>query len=69
MWVPEMPPVPSLRTLDLVETLMPGLAVAVPLPRIKDAVIEASNAVASIVMSEAKKYADTQRQADMESKQ
>ena len=67
--VPEVPPVPSLRTLDLIETLMPGTAVSVPAPRIQDAVIEASNAVVSIITREAEEYAAARRQADPGSSQ
>ena len=51
----------TLRTLDLIETLMPGTAVSVPAPRIQDAVIEASNAVVSIITSEAEEYAAARR--------
>jgi hypothetical protein len=66
--VPEVPPVPSLPTVGLIEALMPGAATVVPLPRFTDTIIEASNAVADIVMSEAKKFAAAQPQANMRSK-
>jgi len=63
----ELPLVPSLRGLGLIETLMPEGTAAMPLPYIRDAVIEASHAVAGIVTSETKKYA-AQVRADMGSK-
>lgn len=64
--VPEVPAVPPLPTVDLIgnfkDTLMRGFAVPLPLPRLNDAVTEASRLVAGTVMDGAKQYAAARRQ-------
>jgi hypothetical protein len=60
-----MPPVPSPRAFDLVESLMPDGVDLVAMPRIEEAVIDASNAVKNMILSEEIKYAATLRQAKL----
>jgi len=64
--VPGLPAVPALPTADLIgnfrDTFIRGSAAPLPLPRLADAVIEASRLVTGIVMDEAKEYAAARRQ-------
>jgi len=61
--VPQVPPVPSLPTADLLgvftETMMAVTAVPLPLPRLADAVSEAWHSVASSLMNVARKDAES----------
>ena len=77
--VPQVPPVPSLPTSDLLgifqDALMPGVAVPLQLPRLADAISEAWHSVASSLATDAKKNAESMRepylasQANAESQQ
>ncbi|MGH3171029.1 MAG: hypothetical protein ACRDN0_34830 [Trebonia sp.] len=66
MAFPSVPAIPPLPTADLVTALSDaftgGAAMPVPLPRLNDAVAEASRVVMDVVMDEARKYA-ARRQA------
>lgn len=65
--VPEVPAVPTPPTAELIgnlnDTLTGGAAAPLPLPRLSDAVAEATRLVTGIVMDEAKEFAAAKRQA------
>lgn len=61
--VPDMPRPPSMRALDLVESLRPDRSAAVPRPRIDEAIAAASGAVRDLVLSEGQRYVAALRQA------
>jgi hypothetical protein len=64
--VPEVPTVPSLPTADLIgklnDTFAPGVA-PVPMPRLNEAVTQASRLVADVIMDLAKEHAVGQRES------
>jgi hypothetical protein len=63
--LPEVPSVPTLPTADLIgsfrDILMRASTVPLPLPRLNDAVIEASRLVTGVVLDQAREYAAARR--------
>jgi hypothetical protein len=59
--LPELPPVPSLQTYDLIDTLMKGTVLSVRLPRFAEAVLDASRAVADLIWDDAVQRAEATR--------
>lgn len=54
--VPEIPAVPSLHSLELVDSLTPDRSVAVPWPLIDETVIDTSNSIRDAILAEGNKF-------------
>jgi hypothetical protein len=63
MRLPDLPPMPTLQTYDLVQTLMRGTAVAMPPPDVTAAVLDASRVVSQAIWDDAHRRAEAARQA------
>jgi hypothetical protein len=55
--LPELPPLPALRTFDLVETLMAGMTMTVPLPSLDEAVTVVTGELMIMLRAEAAEVA------------
>ena len=60
--VPEIPAIPSLHSLELVNSLLPDRSATVPWPRLGDTVIDTSNSIRDLILTEGSKFVSALRE-------